>query len=338
MKRIFVIAEAGVNHNGSLDLACNLAEKALDAGADAVKFQTFKTEALATKTVDKVDYQKENLKTGGNQYEMLKALELSEDEWKKLALHCRSIGIQFLSTPFDEKSARFLVENLKIAIIKVPSGEITNHPLLKFLASYRLPMILSTGMCDLQEIAEAVTIVSQSRPPEEITLLHCTTNYPCPMEEVNLRAMLTLRETFHLPVGYSDHTMGIEVPIAAAALGVQVIEKHFTLDRSMNGPDHVCSLEPGELKNMINAIRNIEKSLGDGVKKPTAAEEKMKLLVRKSVVVKNAMEKGSMLKPEHLELKRSGGEILPKHISSLVGKTLKKNKQADEALFWEDIV
>ncbi len=338
MTRIFVIAEAGVNHNGSLDMACRLAEKAREAGADAVKFQTFKTDALVTKTVGKTDYQKENLKTDGNQYEMLKALELSESDLEKLRDYCHEIGIQFLSTPFDEGSALFLVERLDMPVIKVPSGEVVNTPFLRKLASYGRPMILSTGMCDLDEIGEAVAVISQANSQQEITLLHCTTSYPCPMVDVNLRAMLTLRETFHLPVGYSDHTMGIEVPVAAAALGAQVIEKHFTLNRSMRGPDHACSLEPDELEAMVTSIRNVEKALGDGVKKPTAAEEKMKQLVRKSVVIKEALEKGSILALEHLDLKRSGGDISPKHISSLIGKTLRKSKQSDEALFWEDLI
>lgn len=335
MNRIFIIAEAGVNHNGSLDMAFKLAEVAREAGADAVKFQTFKTEALATKSVDKADYQKENLKAGGNQFEMLRSLELSEDNLKRLAAHCCAIGIQFLSTPFDEESARFLLETLEIPIVKVPSGETVNHPYLKFLSSYHRPMLLSTGMCDMQEVTNAVNVIREDC--RDLTLLHCTTNYPCPMENVNLRAMLTLKESFGLPVGYSDHTMGIEVSIAAAAMGAQVIEKHFTLDRCMQGPDHACSLQPDELKAMVTSIRNVEKALGDGVKRPTMTEEKIKKLVRKSVVINEAKEKGAVLKREDLGLKRSGGDILPQYIPDLVGRVLKKNKSADTALFWDDL-
>lgn len=334
---ITIIAEAGVNHNGDLSLAKKLVDAALEAEADAIKFQTFKSEKLVTKDAESADYQRKN--TGGQmkQFEILKALELSYADFTALRSYCDDRKILFLSSPFDEDSARFLIRDLGMEKIKIPSGEIINHPFLEYLASFGRPLILSTGMSDLEEIREAVRTIQKVSSAIPITLLHCTTNYPCPYEEVNLRAMQTLRETFRLPVGYSDHTEGIEVPIAAAALGATVIEKHFTLDRKLSGPDHLCSLEPEELKLMVRAVRNIEKAMGSPEKRPSASEMRIREKVRKSLVLTRSLSAGTTLTRDNLTAKRPSGGISPIDFEKLIGRRLKVGKKKDEKIEWTDL-
>ena len=342
----FIIAEAGVNHNGDIKLAYRLIDKAKEAGADAIKFQSFITEKIASKKVDAAPYQKENLKSLETQFDMLKKLELSYEDFRKIKKYCDDIGIIFLSTPFDKESLDFLIDELKVPVIKIGSGEITNLPFLKYAARKKIPIILSTGMSNLSEVEEAVNVITQNQdsmdtsifPP--LTLLHCTSNYPCPMEEVNLKAMLTLKEAFKLPVGYSDHTLGVEVPIAAVALGAKVIEKHFTLDKNLPGPDHKASLEPEELKVMIKAIRNIEKALGDGIKKPNEREVEIMKVVRKTLVAARDIKKGEIIKDKDIVIKRAGIGIPPKFKDTIVGmkinKDIKKDTPFDWSFFKED--
>jgi len=291
-KRVFIIAEAGVNHNGSLDLAYQLIDVAKDAGADAVKFQTFKAENVVSKLADKAEYQKKTTGSDKSQLEMIKKLEISFEDFIKLKKYCDKKGIMFLSTPFDHQSIDFLHD--LIDIYKIPSGEIINYPYLKHIASKNKPIIMSTGMANLGEVEEAINTIKKINSKAKISLLHCTTNYPTPYEEVNLKAMQTLAAAFKLPVGYSDHTLGIEVPIAAVAMGAKIIEKHFTLDKNLSGPDHKASLEPGELKEMVKAIRNIEKSLGDGIKKPNKSEIEIMKVARKSIVASKNIKKGEI--------------------------------------------
>ena len=264
MKRVFIIAEAGVNHNGSYELAKKLVDAAVDAHVDAIKFQTFISEKCICKNAAKASYQKENTNNNENQLEMVKKLELSFDEFTKLKEYCDAKKILFLSTPFDIDSIHFL-NSLNIPIFKIPSGEITNYPYLREVGKLKKKVILSTGMSNMDEIREAINVLSENGT-EDISILHCNTEYPTPMEDVNLNAMKTLRKEFKKDIGYSDHTLGIEVPIAAAAIGAKIIEKHFTLDRNMEGPDHKASLEPDELKKMVDSIRNIEKAMGNGKK------------------------------------------------------------------------
>ena len=342
----FIIAEAGVNHNGDIKLAYRLVEKAKEAEADAIKFQTFLTEKIISKKVDMASYQKKNIKSQETQFDMIKKLELSYEDFRKIKKYCDDIGIIFLSTPDEEESLDFLVDDLKVPAIKIGSGEITNLPFLKYAARKKIPIILSTGMANLSEVEEAVNIITQNQdsvntsifPP--LTLLHCTSNYPCPMEEVNLKAMLTLKEAFKLPVGYSDHTLGIEVPIAAVALGAKVIEKHFTLDKNLPGPDHKASLEPEELKVMIKAIRNIEKALGDGIKKPNKSEVEIMKVVRKTLVAARDIKKGEIIKDKDIVIKRAGIGIPPKFKDTIVGmkinKDIKKDTPFDWSFFKED--
>jgi len=286
----FIIAEAGVNHNGSVELAKKLIDAAKDAGADAVKFQTFKAESVVVKDAQKAEYQKET--TGeGSQYVMIKKLELAEEDFRELADYAEKKDIMFLSSPFDKDSVDLLHE-LDVPAFKVGSGEITNLPLLRYIAKKGKPIILSTGMSTLGEIEEALDVI-RSEGVEDIILLHCVSNYPARIEDVNLRAMGTLKQAFKLPVGFSDHTLGITAPIAAVALGACVIEKHFTLDRNLPGPDHRASLEPDELKEMVKAIREVEKALGNGIKKPTKEEEKIKKVAGRSIVAKVDISKGT---------------------------------------------
>lgn len=332
----FIIAEAGVNHNGSLSLAKKLVDAAADAKADAIKFQTFRAETLVTRSVEKVDYQKRNLPGDKDQYRMLKELELSFEEFAELKDYCDQKNILFLSTPFDEKSAKFLVKDLEMEYIKIPSGEVTNLPFLKQLAAFHKPLILSTGMSDLEEVERAVQFIC--RINKKLTLLHCTTSYPCPYDQVNLRAMQTLQETFNLPVGYSDHTMGMEVSLAALAMGASVIEKHFTLDRNMKGPDHGCSLEPNELKQLVSSVRNIEQSLGSVEKKPTPSEEVLKVKIRKSLVFIRNLPEGSVLTENDFVAKRAGAGIPPYELPKLVGKKLNISKKIDESITWKDVL
>lgn len=337
MVKTYIIAEAGVNHDGSLNKAKELVDVAVEAEADAVKFQTFKADRLVTASAERADYQKKNIGGKENQYEMLKKLELSFEDFAEIKKYCDRKGIQFLSTPFDEESVKFLVEDLKMERIKIPSGEVVNLPYLRYATSFQRPMILSTGMSDLNEVGRAVEAIREVSPSVSLTLLHCTSNYPCLFAEVNLKAMQTLRNRFGVPVGYSDHTMGIEVAVAAVALGAVVIEKHFTLSRNLPGPDHRCSLEPDELKQMVISVRNVEKALGDGEKQPTLSEIKIKQHIRKSLVLTKDMSAGSVISRQDLTSKRSGVGISPNEIEKLIGLKLRINKKVDETIDWKDV-
>ncbi|ADL05453.1 N-acetylneuraminate synthase [Lacrimispora saccharolytica] len=329
MSKIMIIAEAGVNHNGDITIAKQLIDAASVTGADAIKFQTFKTDLLVVPASGKAEYQIKN--TGGamSQYEMLKNLELSWQAFEELYHYCALRHIKFLSSPFDEESILFL-DRLGVDPIKIPSGEITNYGYLKKTASLKKQVLLSTGMSTEAEIGEALEILEESG--KEIILLHCSSAYPTMMEDVNLNAMATLKDRFHKQVGYSDHTPGIEVPIAAAALGACVIEKHMTLDKTMPGPDHKASLEPDEFKHMADSIRNIEQALGDGVKRPTLAELKNRDYVRKYLVAAREIRKGEAFTLHNLCAKRCGYGISPMELHSLLGKTADRNYQKDERI------
>ena len=329
---VFIIAEAGVNHNGKLDLALKLCDAAKEAGVDCVKFQTWKTENIVTQSAAMADYQKENIQTeADSQYEMLKRLELSYEHFEYIKQYCEKIGIDFLSTPDEEESLDFLMTRLNLPLVKIGSGEVTNIPYLRKIASYGRPIILSTGMSRLAQVATAYdTLIAAGAP--SISLLHCTTNYPCPMDEVNLRAMQTLKETFKCKVGYSDHTMGIEVPIAAVAMGAEIIEKHFTLDRSMDGPDHKASLEPTELKQMVLSIRNIEKALGDGIKRPNKSEEANAKVVQKSILAKRPIRMGELLSEDNLTTKRAGSGISSVYWDLVIGTYAHFDYNVDEPI------
>ena len=330
----FIIAEAGVNHNGSVELAKKLIDAAKDAGADAVKFQTFKTENVVVKDAQKAEYQKET--TGeGSQCDMIKKLELTEEDFRELADYAEKKDIMFLSSPFDKDSIDLLNE-LDVPAFKVGSGEITNFPLLRYIAKKGKPIILSTGMSTLGEIEEALDVI-RSEGVENIILLHCVSNYPARIEDVNLRAMGTLKQAFKLPVGFSDHTLGITAPIAAVALGACVIEKHFTLDRNLPGPDHKASLEPDELKEMVKAIREVEKALGNGIKKPTKEEEKIKKVARRSIVAKVDISKGAIITEDMLDVKRPGTGIEPKYLKFIIGRKAKEDIKKDDVIRFEMI-
>lgn len=335
MARVFIIAEAGVNHNGSLELALRLVEAAHECGADAVKFQTFRTDQLATAGARKAAYQERTTAGTESQFAMLRRLELSVEAHHQILAHCQKNGIQFLSSPFDIPSVEFLA-TLDIPCIKVPSGEITNHHLLEVVAHQGRPVILSTGMSTLGEVEEAVHVL-QAAGVAELTLLHCVTEYPAPYAEVNLRAMQTLKTAFGLPVGYSDHTTGVEIPIAAVALGAIVIEKHFTLDRTLPGPDHAASLEPSELKNLVTSIRHVEAALGNGIKMPAQCELANLAVARKSVVAIKAVAAGRPLSAQDLAVKRPGTGIAPKFLPALVGRQLRKDVGKDEVVTWEHL-
>lgn len=326
---IYIIAEAGVNHNGSFALACRLVEEAKNAGADCIKFQTFKAEKLVSHSAKKAEYQK---KTTGDssQQDMLKQLELSFEEFVKLKDYCDEVGIAFLSTPFDFDSLAFL-NTMDMPFWKIPSGEVTNYPYLEALAKTGKPIVMSTGMCTMEEIGEAVAVL-KAHGARDIKLLHCNTEYPTPFEDVNLRAMAHIEREFGVEVGYSDHTKGIEVPIAAAAMGAAIIEKHFTLDKNMEGPDHKASLEPAELAQMVSAIRNIEMALGDGVKRPSKSEEKNKPIARKSIVAQKAITKGEMLTEENLTVKRPGEGISPMKWKEVLGTVAIRDFAPDEMI------
>lgn len=327
MKKVFIIAEAGVNHNGSLDLAKKLVDKALEAGVDCIKFQTFKSENLVSMSAQMAEYQKENLGKDESQYKMLKELEISFEEFKELKKYCEEKNIMFLSTPFDLESCDFL-NDLDMKIFKIPSGEITNLPYLRKINSFGKKVILSTGMANLNEIQDALNVLKDC----DVSLLHCTTEYPCPYDNVNLNAIDTLRKEFKLEVGYSDHTQGIEVPIAAVAKGATIIEKHFTLDRNMEGPDHKASLEPNELKQMVTSIRNIEKAFGNGTKEPQECEKKNIEIARKSIVAKINIKKGEIFTENNLTTKRPGSGISPMKWDFIIGKTATKDYQEDELI------
>ena len=323
--KCFVIAEAGVNHNGDLSIARRLIDAAVTSGADVVKFQTFRADLLVTKTAKKATYQEKNLgDLGLTQYEMLKRLELPLDAFKELKEYAEKSDIEFLSTPFDFESAD-CIESL-VRRYKISSGDCTNFPFLEYIASKGKPVILSTGMASLTEVGKAVNLLKKV----PLTLLHCTTNYPCPPEEVNLRAMHTLKKAFHLPVGYSDHTMGIEISIAAVAAGAEVLEKHFTLDRNMSGPDHRASLEPDELKNMIQAIRKVEMALGDGVKKPQPSEISIAAVARKSLFFSKDLQSGKILEWSDVAIKRPGDGLAPAMLDSVIGCRLTKAVKRDD--------
>ena len=330
MQRTFIIAEAGVNHNGDIEIAKKMIDAASAAGADAVKFQTFKAERIVSINAPKAEYQIENTNNTESQYQMLKKLEIDKETHLELMEYCKEKNIMFLSTPFDIESVHMLVE-LGIEIIKIPSGEITNLPYLREVARQKKKVILSTGMSNMQEVKEAVDIIRQNGA-EDITVLHCNTQYPTPMEDVNLRAMISMREELELPVGYSDHTQGIEVPIAAVAMGATVIEKHFTLDKTMEGPDHKASLEPEELRKMVKSIRNIEKALGDGNKNRTESEKNNLSIVRKSIVAACRIEKGELFTEKNLTVKRPGNGISPMKWDEIIGKVSDKTYEVDEVI------
>ena len=329
-KHVYIIAEAGVNHNGRLDLALQLCDAAKDAGVDAIKFQTWKTELIISKNTEMADYQKKNLGNDDSQYDMLKKLELSYDNFRLIKDYCDNIGIQFLSTADETESLDFLCE-LGMPLIKLGSGEITNIPYLRYCAKKNMPLIISTGMCNLSDVATAFDVLIEAGA-KDITLLHCTTNYPCPKDEVNLRAMQTMKDAFKCKVGYSDHTMGTEIPIAAVAMGAEIIEKHFTLDRNMEGPDHKASLEPQELKYMVDCIRNIEVALGDGIKRPNVSEVKISKVVLKSIVAKSPVKKGDTLTPDNLTIKRAGSGIPATYWDIIIGTKALRDFDIDEPI------
>lgn len=331
MKKIFIIAEAGVNHNGSIELAKQLIDKGAEAGVDAVKFQSFKADKLVTVNAEKADYQKANMGNNkDNQYEMIKKLELDYDKHQELMDYATEKGVMFLSSAFDLESIDLLVE-LDLSVFKIPSGEITNLPYLRKIARTKKPIILSTGMASMGEIEDAIRILKDNGS-KEITVLHCNTEYPTPMNDVNLTAMNTIKEAFKVNIGYSDHTLGIEIPIAAVALGAEVIEKHFTLDKTMEGPDHKASLEPKELQEMVRSIRNIEMALGDGIKTPTVSERKNKPIARKSIVAKSMINIGEAYSEENLDIKRPGTGISPMLWDDIIGTIANKNYQIDELI------
>lgn len=354
--KVFIIAEAGVNHNGSLDMALKLIDVAADAGADAVKFQTFKADKVVSRFAPKAEYQTRNTGAVDSQLEMVKKLELNEEQHIVLVEHCRKRGIEFMSTPFDLDSVDFLANIINVSRLKIPSGEITNGLILLKFAQTGKSLILSTGMSTLDEVELALGVLAfgfinsgekpsmgafteayssnegQSFLKDKVSLLHCTTEYPAPFDEVNLKAMDTLRDKFALPVGYSDHTMGIAVPIAAVARGAVIIEKHFTLERNLPGPDHKASLEPNELKQMVSSIRQIELALGSGVKQPTVSELKNMAVARKSLVAIKEIKTGELLTEANLGVKRPGTGLSPFEYWSLLGETAEKDYKADEVI------
>lgn len=332
MTKTFIIAEAGVNHNGSLELAMKLVDVAVGAGADAVKFQTFKADKLVSRGAQKAEYQKQTTAAEESQYEMIKKLELDENAHRELIRYCGQKQIMFLSTPFDHDSIN-LLNNFGMTIFKIPSGEITNLPYLRHIGHLGKEVILSTGMADLGEIEDALAVLMQGGvPKEKITVLHATTEYPCPIEEVNLRAMQTIRAAFGVKVGYSDHTQGIAVPIAAVAMGACVIEKHFTLDRTMEGPDHKASLVPNELNAMVRAIRHIDQALGDGIKKPSKSEIKNIAIARKSIVAARPIKIGESFCTDNITIKRPGNGISPMRWDEVIGRTAPREFSADELI------
>ena len=330
-KKVFIIAEAGVNHNGSLSVAKRLAYNAAKAGADAVKFQTFKAKNEITKYAPLAEYQKKIFRKL-SQYEMVKKLELSHKDHKKLKNYCKKINIEFMSSAFDIPSLKFL-KSINIKKFKIPSGEITNFPYLKEIGSYNAKIILSTGMCNLTEIDRALKILKKSGTKNKnISILHCHTDYPTSMSDVNLSTILTLKKRYNNIIGYSDHTLGIEMPIAAAALGSNIIEKHITLNKKMSGPDHSSSIEPQELKKMIHSIRNVEKAFGNGIKKPTRREKKNIPIVRKSIVAMRKIKIGETFNEENITTKRPGYGISPMKWVSIIGKKSKKNYEEDDLI------
>jgi N,N'-diacetyllegionaminate synthase len=332
MSSVFIIAEAGVNHNGSLEMALQLVDVAADAGADAVKFQTFTADALVSKTAQKADYQKQTTSADESQYAMLKRLELSKEDHLAIIKRCQARQIQFLSTPFDSSSIA-LLHTLGMTTYKVPSGELTNLPYLRQVGAVAQQVILSTGMANLAEVEDALQVLlAAGLTRDQVIILHATTEYPCPLDEVNLTAMLTLKHAFSVVVGYSDHTKGIEIPVAAVAMGAKVIEKHFTLDNRLAGPDHKASLEPNELVAMVRAIRHVELALGNGIKQPTASEQKNMAVARKSLVASTLIKKGELLTPDNVTVKRPGTGISPMRWDDVIGRAARKEFMADEQI------
>jgi N,N'-diacetyllegionaminate synthase len=332
MNKVFIIAEAGVNHNGSTELAKKLIDAASVAGADAVKFQTFKAEKLVSKNAAKAEYQKQTTDKTESQFDMIKKLELGEATHHELMSYCKSKNIMFLSTPFDHDSIE-LLNTLELEIFKIPSGEITNLPYLRHIGKLNKKVILSTGMADIGEIEDALDIlINSGTKKENITVLHANTMYPTPMKDVNLKAMVTIGKTFDIAYGYSDHTLGIEVDIAAVAMGASCIEKHFTLDCTMEGPDHKASLEPDELKEMVKAIRNIELALGSSIKKPSKSEMPNIQVARKSIVANKPIKKGELLSEDKLAIKRPGNGINPMRWNEIIGTIATKDYQEDEMI------
>lgn len=327
---VFIIAEAGVNHNGDIETAKRLVDAAVESGADAVKFQTFQTERLVCRNAQKAAYQMETTDQEESQFDMLKKLELTPEMHEVLMKYCRDKEILFMSTPFDVESLHYLAEH-EMTIIKLSSGEITNYPLLREAGRIGKKIILSTGMSDMAEVKAAVDVL-QEAGADDITLFHCNTQYPTPYKDVNLRAMRTMQIELGLPVGYSDHTQGIEIPIAAAALGAVMIEKHFTLDMNMEGPDHRASLEPDELKRMVEGIRKIEQALGDGKKDVSGSEKENIGIVRKSIVAARTIKKGELLSENNLTTKRPGTGINPMRWNEVIGKTADRDYETDEMI------
>lgn len=327
MNKVIIIAEAGVNHNGDLETAFKLIDAARNAGADYVKFQTFKADSLVSKSSEKADYQKSATGADETQYEMIKKLELTHYDHLELIDYCQKSGIGFLSSPFDIEGINYL-DSLDVDYFKIPSGEITNLPYLRELTKFNRRIILSTGMAYLEEVQEALNILKN----QKVIVLHCNTEYPTPFEDVNLRAMITMREELNVRVGYSDHTLGIEVPIAAVAMGAKVVEKHFTIDRALDGPDHSASLEPNELKEMVKSIRNIEKSLGSAEKSPSSSERKNIASVRKSIVAKKAIKKGEVFSLANITVKRPAVGISPMMWDNVLGQKAQKNFFEDELI------
>ena len=332
----FVIAEAGVNHNGDVDLAVKLIDEAVKARADAVKFQTFRAEALVSAKAPKAGYQRRTTDAGESQLAMIKRLELSYDVFRQLHAYCQEMGILFMSTPFDDESADFL-DDLGVAVFKIPSGEITNLRFLAHVARKGKPMIVSTGMCFLGEVEAAVQAIEQAGN-RDLVLLHCSSEYPANPQDVNLRAMLLLSQAFGVPVGYSDHTLGNEIPLAAVALGASVIEKHFTLDRNMPGPDHRASLEPGELQELVQGIRKVEAALGDGRKRPSAQELDTIVAARKSLVAACDIPAGTVLSEDLIVIKRPGSGLPPAMLPYLIGRTTKEAILSGDLISWDRLV
>lgn len=327
---VFIIAEAGVNHNGDLNLALQLVDKAKEAGADCVKFQTFTTDNLTSRSAPKATYQIRNTENANSQYDMLKKLELSASDFLTIKKHCDEIGIEFLSTAFDLDSVQ-LLQHIGISRWKIPSGEVTNYPYLVAIAKTGLPIILSTGMCTYEDIDACLTVLNENGA-KDITILHCTTEYPAPLDSVNLKAMSNLAKRYKCKVGYSDHTEGIEVSFYAVAMGAAVIEKHFTLDKTMQGPDHRASLEPNELKTLVDGIRRVELILGDGIKKPQPLEIENAKVARKSIVAQRAIKKGEILTEENITTKRPGTGLSPMLWNMVLGTKAVKDFAMDEQI------
>ena len=338
MKKTFIIAEAGVNHNGDINLAYKLIDSAVEAKVDAIKFQTWKTENLITKNVEKAEYQKQTTKDNESQFDMIKKLELPFDDFRKLKTYCDSKGIEFMSTCVDKESLDFLI-SIGLNKIKTSSSDLTNYPFLKNIAIYNTDLIISTGMSDLNDIQNSLNVLCKyGQNLDNVTILHCNSEYPTPMNDVNLKAMNTIRSAFDVEIGYSDHTLGIEVPIAAVALGAKVIEKHFTLDRKLPGPDHSASLEPDELKQMVKSIRNIEKALsGDGEKKLSKSESKNVSIVRKSIHLKKDLSKGHVITEEDILVLRPGDGISPMEWNNIIGDKLLEDKSKFDKLSYSDL-